>query len=243
MNHTKLILLLSLTLSQVSIADDVYSEQFQRISSTNLYEVVESENGEQEVLIQSVKSADFHELAFSKEQLNKINSGGVLMAIKGMIGLGKQIYEIVKKGKPVVNINSKPVEILAIDEDGLPVPAMQMAGWRAPTVKKYRVKTQNYLGMAPASFDFMLIYSYGGQYRGVGRYITGAQIKTTKVNVKWGYTLDANFSLTTITNEGTDSSPVAGAILSMKYTISTVLQEYGEDKTFYINGKGETTAY
>lgn len=242
MKFTKWLLLSALLSTQAAYAEDVYSDQFQTIRSLEMYEVQETEAGEEEILLSQKSTPTFID-QFLAQKVTKLTSGGVLMQIRGIIALGKEIYEIVKAGKPVVNINSEPIQILATDEKGETVTASEMDNWKAPIVKKYRVRTKNYLGVSPASFDFMLIYVPGGSYRGAGSYITGAQIKTTKVNVKWGYTLNANFKLDTITNEGTQENPVAGAVLSIDYKISTVLQEYGEDKTFYINGKGQTTAY
>ena len=121
--------------------------------------------------------------------------------------------------------------------------ALQLHGWNPPLVRKYKVETKNYLGMKPVSFEFMLIYSYGGQNEGKGRYITGAQLKPTSVNVKWGYSLDVEFKLQSIVNQGSFENPVAGAVLMLDYKIKTVLQEQSQNKTFYINGAGQVTSY
>lgn len=233
-----------LSISTVTKAENVYLDQFQEIQSVDLYELVEDENGEElEVLIQSQKSPTFFDYLAKSQGLQKINAAGVIMMTKELIALGKEIYKIVEAGKPVVTINSEPIEVLPRDEDGTTISAMNLSGWKAPIVKKYRVATKNYLGMKPASFDFMLIFSYGGNDRGKGAYITGAQIKPTAVNVKWGYTLNAEFKVQTIMNEGAWDNPVAGAVLSIDYGISTVLQDQQHSKTFYINGKGQVTTY
>jgi len=232
------------TLSMTCIAQDVYSEQFQTVQKIELLELTLDEHGNEIETIVESKPLDFFMNQFGKSQgVQKVNVAGVIMITKQLIALGKEIYEIVEAGKPVVNTNSSPIEVLPRDKDGSAILAMDMTNWRAPVVKKYKVQTKNYLGMSPASFEFMLIYSYGGQFEDKGRYITGAQIKTTRVNVKWGYSLDANFKLETIMNQGSSDEPVAGAVLAIDYKISTVLQEMRESKTFFVNGLGQTTEY
>ncbi len=223
-------------------AENVYSDQFQTIQKVELLELSLDENGQEvERVVESKKLPSELEVLMARPAQK--NLSGVIMATKQLIALGKEIYKIVEAGKPVVTVVSEPVQILPRDEKGNTVEAMELAGWKAPRVKKYRVRTKNYLGMSPASFDFMLIYSYGGSYRGQGAYITGAQIKPTAVNVKWGYSLDAAFKVQSIMNQGTEEAPIAGAVLMIDYRIKTVLQDRSNSSTYFINGLGETTAY
>jgi hypothetical protein len=236
--------LFSVILSTAVRAENVYLDQFQRIQEVQLLELQTDENGDEvEVLVQTNKFPTFYDALSKSQGVQKVNAAGVIMMTRELIALGKEIYKIVEAGKPVVEINTEPIEILPRDEDGKTITAMELSGWKAPFVKKYRVATKNYLGMTPASFDFMLVFSYGGNNRGNGAYITGAQIKPTSVNVKWGYSLSAEFKVQTIMNEGAWDDPVAGAVLSIDYKIGTVLQEQQNSKTFYINGKGSVTAY
>ncbi len=225
-------------------AENVYHPQFQQIQSIEFYELTEDEYGEEkEILLETRNTPTLMDSLSKSQGVQKVNASGVIMMTRELIALGKEIYTIVEAGKPVVNINSEPIEILPRDEQGGVISAMDLSGWKIPKVKKFRVTTKNYLGMKPASFDFMLIFSYAGTNRGKGAYITGAQIKTTAVNVKWGYNLDANFKVQTIMNQGSWDNPVAGAVLMIDYKISTVLQEQQNNKTFYVNGLGEVKTY
>lgn len=236
--------LMGAILSTAVKAENVYLDQFQQIQDVELFELQIDEDGNEiEILLQSNRVPSFFDFLSKSQGIQKVNAAGVIMMTRELIALGKEIYKIIEAGKPVVTINTEPVEILPRDEDGNTISAMELSGWKAPIVKKYRVATKNYLGMSPASFDFMLIFSYGGNDRGKGAYITGAQIKPTGVNVKWGYSLNADFKVQTIMNEGAWDNPVAGAVLSIDYKISTVLQDQQNSKTFYINGKGEITTY
>lgn len=239
-------MLVSLMIQSSSVvAEDVYSEQFQTIQSVELVEIIEHSDGTiEELVISDQKTPQFID-TFGKNHnsVTKVNLGNILMVTKQLIALGKEIYKIVEAGKPVVKIVTEPVQVLPRNENGAVIEAMNLHDWHAPVVRKYRVSTKNYLGMKPASFEFFLIFSYGGQNNGSGRYITGAQIKPTSVDVKWGYKLDASFKVQSIMNEGSLESPVAGAVLMIDYKISTILQERRGNRTFYINGLGKITAY
>lgn len=241
----KIILGLALTLTSYgALAQNVYSDQYQTIQSIEMVEVITDENGEeQEVVISDQAAPKFEDQFVTFEGTQKSDLGTIIMATEKLIALGEKIYKIIERGRPVVTLDSEPVQILPRDNSGAPVSAMQLNGWKAPKARKYRVSTKNYLGMEPASFEFMLIYSYGGRDNGKGRYITGAQIKPTSVDVKWGYKLDAKFYVQSIMNQGTVDNPVASATLMIDYTISTVLQSTTDNKTFFINGLGQTQTY
>lgn len=236
---------LLLALSSVN-AEDVYSEQFQTIQSVELVEVIEDANGEQiEITVMSHPISNLSEIFSNKAvPATTASVSGVIMATQKLIALGKEVYKIVEAGKPNVEMVSEPIHILPkADKDGNAVTAIDLEGWKQPYARKYRVNTKNYLGMQPASFEFIMIFSYGGSLEGNGQYITGAQIKPTGVNVKWGYSLDASFKVQSIMNAGSKQNPVAAAVLEIDYKISTILQEYSASKLFYINGTGAVQAY
>jgi len=243
----KIILSIALTLTYAAsaMAEDVYSDQFQTIQSVEFAEIITDENGnEKEVILEDREAPKFEDqFEVYAGSSNKSDIGTIIMVTEKLIALGEKIYKIVERGRPVVDLQSEPIEILPRDDKGQAISAMQLHGWKAPISRKYKVTTKNYLGMKPASFEFMLIYSYGGQNRGSGRYITGAQIKPTSVDVKWGYKLDAKFYVQSIMNQGTEENPVAGATLMIDYKISTVLQDSTNNKTFFINGLGQVQTY
>ncbi len=242
-NQLTLLLFCSI-LSPFTYAQTVYSDQYQRIQSVEFVEVIENENGEEvEVKIGHQKMDGALEAMIRASKPIKSDLSGVIMATRELIALGKEVYEIIKAGRPVTNVASEPIEVLPKDDSGEVVAAFDLTDWKKPIAKKYRVKTQNYLGMSPATFEFMIIFTYGGKLDGKGAYITGAQIKPTLVDVKWGYELNANFKVQTIMNQGKKDNPIAAAVLMIDYKISTVLQERSSSKMFHINGLGAMSAY
>ncbi|MBD64287.1 MAG: hypothetical protein CME62_03720 [Halobacteriovoraceae bacterium] len=232
-----------LVLPALANAENVYDAQFQQIKSVELVEVLVDENGEEiEMAIHEKKAPQFKD-QFNQSSVNQKGIGEYILITKELIALGKEIYKIIEAGKPVVQMNVEPIDILPRAAGGEAISAMQLHGWRAPKAKTYRMYVKNYMGVKTASMDVMLIFSYGGQNNGSGRFITGAMIKPVKVDVKWGYTLNANFKLDSIMNQGTVDNPVAGGLLTLDYSINTVLQSTNDSYTFFINGMGKVIKY
>lgn len=227
---------------QTSFAADVYSDDYNTISSVEMVEVVEDALGNEIEL--KVPANDFKMMEGSVTQSRTKGLGEVIMATKEIIALGKEIYKIIEAGKPVVNIgDTTPISVLPRNDKGQYIEAFDLENWQMPKARKYKVICKNGFGMKTISFEFMLMYTYGGSYEGKGAYITGAEVSTTDVEVAWGYNLDANFKVQSIVNQGTKENPVAAAVLQIDYKISTVLKDSRSSRKFLINGLGQSQAY
>jgi hypothetical protein len=236
-------LILSL-LTLNAFATDVYSDEYNTIESVEMFEVHEDALGYE--VTKKVENGNLVVPANSQVNTNN-KSGGIgqyIMVAKEIIAFGKEVYKIIEAGKPVVNVGeSVPLSILPKDEKGQMVDAFMLENWKMPKTQKYRVRAKNGFGMTTISFDFMLIYTYGGKYNGKGAYITGAEVAPTQVDVAWGYNLDAQMKVKSIFNQGTSESPVAAAVLEINYTIKTVLKESRSTKKFMVNGLGQSQGY
>lgn len=237
----KILLTVALVSSVVTSAraQDVYSDQFQTIKSYELTEITTDVDGsEKETVVFTKEAPDFSE-QFNKGDNAISNVAGVIMVTKELLALGKEIYAIVEAGKPVVTMESEAIQILPRTEAGTDISPMDLQGWKMPVVKKYRYAAKNYMNMEPVVIEFMLIFNYGGSLNGSGRYISGAQIKPTYVDVKWGYLLDATYKVQSIMNQGNSKNPVAAAVLMFDFNHKTVLQDRSVNASFFINGKGQ----
>lgn len=236
-------LILSL-LTLNAFATDVYSDEYNTIESVEMFEVHEDALGYE--VTKKVENGNLVVPANSHVNTNN-KSGGIgqyIMVAKEIIAFGKEVYKIIEAGKPVLNVGeSVPLSILPKDEKGQMVDAFMLENWKMPKTQKYRVRAKNGFGMTTISFDFMLIYTYGGKYNGKGAYITGAEVAPTQVDVAWGYNLDAQMKVKSIFNQGTSESPVAAAVLEINYTIKTVLKESRSTKKFMVNGLGQSQGY
>lgn len=172
----------------------------------------------------------------------------VIATTRELIALGKEIYQIVEAGRPVVNVQSDALSILPRDAKGEAVDSFALSGWKDPMARTYRVETKNgiqgtWFEGTPVAFDFMLLYTYGGRLDERGYYITGAQINAKNLSVGWGYDLNVVVKNSSIINIGTAENPIASGIVTIEYTIKTVLKETRNSVSFLISGIGKTKVY
>lgn len=165
--------------------------------------------------------------------------GEVISVTRQIIAFGKEIYEIVKAGKPVINTEYAPISVLPVNtEFGESITATDLAGWQRPKSEKFKVTYKNGYGAEVVSFTYNVNMSPGGKFQGTGSYITNAQIVPENISVAWGYNFNAKMSLVGLTNLGTDEDPIAGATLKLNFTISTVIKEERNNMTIFVAGDG-----
>lgn len=170
---------------------------------------------------------------------NKSRIGEVIATANEIIALGERIYEIVKKGKPVVNLSYAPISVLPKDKQGQPVDVMDMENWSLPVGKKMRMVYKNLYGSEVVVFEYTVMYSYGGSLDGKGAFITAAQVVPNDVSVSWGYSLNATMKLVGLQNHGSKANPVAGAVMSINYRVETVLKTMESTDSYHITGRGQ----
>lgn len=234
-------------LGKTAMAQDVYSSQFQTIQSVETVEITTDANGnevEKVVAVQKMPDQLLAQMDKAYKVYNKSQKvDKVIMVADKLIAFGERIYKVLEKGKPVLDVDSRPVSVLPLDEKGKAIEAFAMTNWSSPKARKFQFRIKNYLGMTPIVFDFMVIFVYGGQHEGKGRYLTGTQIKPIHIHVSWGFKLDAVFKVQSIVNQGTVDNQIAGAVLELDYKMSTVFQTREMSSTYFVNGLGEVVAY
>lgn len=183
--------------------------------------------------VESVEETNFVELKSTK------GVGEVIAVGREIIAFGKEIYQIVEAGKPVVNTSYSPISVLPYNsKQGENINPMFLSQWRGPKSVKYKVTYTNLFGMDVVEFVYNVNMSYGGTFNGKGYYLTNVQIVPESVYVAWGFTFNATMKLVGITNKGNQDFPVAAATLSLSYSVSTVLQDDRHNITFEVTGDG-----
>jgi hypothetical protein len=168
-----------------------------------------------------------------------VTLGAVLATIDTLIATGEKIWKIVEKGAPVLkNAQLAPLNVYPKLEGDF-VGFHEMEAWSMPKVAAYEVVFENLFGMEVVRFHFNVSFQHGGSYLGKGQYLSGVSMQASDVSVLWGYDLDANSQLVTITNHGTKANPLAGATLSLDYVVKTVLKETRTGLKFHIAGDGK----
>lgn len=176
---------------------------------------------------------------FSFASKNKVNAdlAEYDADLDTIISMGKKIYAIVEQGKPVVTREDAVWKLLP-KVGGQEVDEMDLEGWYTPAFRKYRLELKNLYGMVVVSMQYTINYTYGGQYDGKGRYLTGVEIRPDDLLVRWGYNFDAKATRVSIVNHGTKQNPVVGMTIKLSTTIKTVLNESQQDYTYHVKGDG-----
>jgi hypothetical protein len=161
---------------------------------------------------------------------------GMPVATDNIINIASKIWGIISNNAPTVNIDTKyavayPIGITA---------AAQMSQWSKPKSYVYGFYANNLYGMRMIDVEYKVTYTYGGAYKGGGKYLTAVTVIPTKVDVGWGYKFSMNAAVpdSTVTNVGTHTSPVAAMQLKLSWKISTVLKESDGASMYYVQGDG-----
>lgn len=238
---SKILLLLALTTAAFA------NDQYNMIDTIEIVEVIESQDGDlEEVVVSTEKVAmDYIDFAYAefKEKADPasdpITVGKIIDTAGEIVGLGEEIYTLVQKGKPSVNVDSAPISVLPLNlNKTAPMSALEMTSWKAPVVKKFRIKTKNYLGATTVDFGWKVVFSYGGQLNEKGAFITGAFVKPEHVKVLFGYDLTVSYKLQSISNMGSSEYPIAQAVIDLDFKIETVLQTTMKSQSYLITGQG-----
>ncbi|MCP4913381.1 MAG: hypothetical protein GY909_09685 [Oligoflexia bacterium] len=171
------------------------------------------------------------------------NLGKVIMVVDKLLALGTKIWDIVKKGKPVVTTRfATPVSVLPKTNDPNTV-FYEMENWSAPTFKRYRVEFKNLFGMVVVGFTYNVQFQHSGTFNGKGKYITGLTVSASDLSVAWGFNFDADSTLIAITNRGRRDDPLSAATIEIKYKASSVLKEISSSESFHVTGDGKSFKY
>lgn len=151
-----------------------------------------------------------------------------------LINIGNKVLKVVEAGKPQVKFTSQLATALPEGSKCW----MQLENWQVPQAKAYRIEYKNLYGMTVVDFTYRITYLYGGGVEGLGKYIGYAKIEKQNLDVKWGWSFEANATVPTIFNTGTRSNPVAGMNLLLEWKVSTMLNENIQTNEYFIGGNG-----
>lgn len=162
------------------------------------------------------------------------NPYGYGTIVDTIVNVGKTIWSVVEANRPVVNIQSSYATALPRGSEDWTT----LECWSRPTSKLFKVTYSNYLKSKPVSFEFKVLYNYGGRKDGVGRYLNNVTIVPTNLSVGWGYKFSAETVVGNVLNAGPASAPVAALELQLNWSVETVLKHIRESETFYVRGDG-----
>ena len=157
-----------------------------------------------------------------------------------IINVGEKIWEIVKENEPILEArgakaSALPRGITCWD---------QLTSWSPTRAETYEVVYKNLYGMRVVDLKFRILYTYGGQLKGQGRYLTNSTIQFSKVNVLWGYIFNADVEIPQVVNMGTEENPLAGMQMTLNWSVNTrpiSLKKSINSASFFVSGDGRPT--
>jgi hypothetical protein len=151
-----------------------------------------------------------------------------------IINIGTKIWNVVAAGRPVANYAAQKATALPQNARRWD----QLQNWQRPTSRVQSVVYKNLLGFEVVRFTYRVISLYGGDVSGIGRYIGYATVEPLEMTVAYMYTFNAGAKVDAIYNMGSSASPVAGMLMNVNWTISTVLKSSTESHSYTLDGRG-----
>lgn len=166
------------------------------------------------------------------------SAGGALdetnIILDQVINIGKKVWTIVEKNKPVVSVELETANALP---EGV-ANWRSLSNWQTPQSKVYRVRYKNGYGMNVVDFSYRVTYTYGGMVNGKGLYLTNVNVVPAELAVAWGYKFSAKAAIPSVTNAGSHESPVGGMEIQVSWEVDTILRHMRRSSSFYVRGDG-----
>lgn len=149
--------------------------------------------------------------------------------------IGEKILEIVKANQPVVNVKRDVVHAVPAGVTSW----QELAGWKAPMTKVYRIKIDNLYGINVVDVRVKVSAMWGGNAGGRGAYLSNVVTVPSNVYVAWGWTLDLWSENRDPVNAGSYEYPVAGLGFDIRYRAKTMLNDLQGTQDYYLTGDGQ----
>lgn len=170
--------------------------------------------------------------------------GKVIQFSKDLAALGEQVYELVKKGRPVNQTNYAAISVVPKDPTTKEfVSPFDLEGFSMPVERSFTASVTNLSGKEVVRFDYQLVYAYGGSFDGKGKYLTSVMIVPKQIQTSWGWEFNATMKLDAIMNHGSKENPIAGAMVTMKYQMNGWSKSVERNDTIHLTGVGEVKAF
>lgn len=163
-----------------------------------------------------------------------LNTDG--LSLDQIINIGKQAWEFIQSNKAVVTSSTQYASALPRGSSCW----SDLSNWQRPRSEAYKATYINGFGMEIVNLEFNLVYAYGGQANNKGRYISNATIQYRKLDVFWGFKVNASVEVPQVLNVGSKDEPVAGLQMSIRWTVNG-LNHLERTASFFMYGDGRPT--
>ncbi len=149
-----------------------------------------------------------------------------------LITIGKEIWQIIKDGAPVINYASNSASAIPA---GANCP-FYMSNWHPPQTKTYELRYTNAFNIDTLNLTYKLIYTCEGKYGNKGHYLANVSIHPQDLQVKWGYNFDANVRIADAINVGSMEDPIAGLEIALEWELKNPLMANHAKRSFFVDG-------
>ncbi|NDG84043.1 MAG: hypothetical protein EBX52_03275 [Proteobacteria bacterium] len=146
-----------------------------------------------------------------------------------------RVWDIVQDNRAVLNaesLNVKALPILAKDRWEV------LTGWKPEHGVEYTLELENLYGINVVTLKYEVNLIYGGNVRGVGRYIASARVIPRHIDVLWGFNLDVRVRETAVQNLGTEKNPFASIKLDVSLGYGSILRQMSETISYRLDANG-----
>lgn len=166
--------------------------------------------------------------------INNVNS--TVGALDNIVNLAQKIWDIIQKNQPVVNITTNYANAVPFGTSHW----TQLENWSKPATKKYSFSMKNGYGSEVVKVIYQVHYTYGGDYNGKGKFLTGVTVEPLNVTTAWGYkvSLTSQVPDSTVANVGTSADPIASMQVQLDWTAHTALKDITSKAIYYVQGDG-----
>lgn len=154
-----------------------------------------------------------------------------------VIVIGEKIWQIVKNGEAVKNIETKTVSVKPN------VPWRNMNGWRFVKGESIRlVNVKEVITKLPViSLRLTPMMFYGGSYKGSGQYLKDVKLIPTRAMSSFGHYLHVKVIASEPHNIGRSANPIAQMTLTadIRYGTIPAIQKWSKRVKFIFSGSGQ----
>jgi hypothetical protein len=152
-----------------------------------------------------------------------------------LIRLGQETWKFISDNRPVIEATSASVSVVPkgnINWD-------EFSQWKMPESRTFRVVYKNLLNWDVINFSYRVQYTPGGQYKKHGAYLSHVTVVPDTISALWGFTVEAEASVPSIVNLGTEKDPVAGAEIIVEWKAKSLVSAFHQTKSFFVGGNGQ----
>ena len=162
--------------------------------------------------------------------------GDALPGLGEIINTGQKLWKIIVDNKPVVDVKTQYATALPKGSHGW----ADIGGWRPPIGTIYELTAKNGYGMKMINVRYQVLRTYGGSYKGKGRYLTAVTVEPLLVEVGWAYhfSMEASVPGMSIVNVGTSSDPVAAMMAALSWRVTTPIKDSMGQSLYFLQGDG-----